>query len=59
MSLMDSAGKLMKGLSAAGKAVVDEAVRAAEGGSRESAPGEISAPPERPALPPDRAKPAV
>lgn len=31
MNLMDSAGKLMKGLSAAGKAVVDEAVRAAEG----------------------------
>lgn len=30
MNLMDSAGKLMKGLTAAGKAVVDEAVRAAE-----------------------------
>jgi hypothetical protein len=58
MSLMDSAGKLMKGLSAAGKAVVDEAVRAAEGSPRESQPGEIPPAPERPALPPDRAKPA-
>lgn len=51
MNLMDSAGKLMKGLSAAGKAVVDEAVRVAEG----------SPPPARPdtQLPPaDRSKPA-
>ncbi len=31
MGLMDSAGKVMKGLAAAGQAVVDEAVRAAEG----------------------------
>jgi hypothetical protein len=58
MSLMDSAGKLMKGLSAAGKAVVDEAVRAAEGSPREEAPGEIAVPPAPPALPSDRAKPA-
>jgi hypothetical protein len=48
----------MKGLSAAGKAVVDEAVRAAEGSAREQAPAEIEAPPARPALPSDRAKPA-
>lgn len=59
MNLMDSAGKLMKGLSAAGKAVVDEAVRATD-------PIDVPPPPEvsppatsRPALPPvDRAKPA-
>jgi hypothetical protein len=31
LGLMDSAGKLMKGLSAAGRAVVEEAVRVAEG----------------------------
>ena len=30
MSLMDSAGKVMKGLAAAGEAVVDEAIKAAE-----------------------------
>lgn len=54
MNLMDSAGKLMKGLSAAGKAVVDEAVRAAEGSPPVVPPG-----PENKALPPaDRAKPA-
>ena len=31
MNLMDSAAKVMKGVAAAGRAVVDEAVRAAEG----------------------------
>lgn len=31
MTIMDSAGKLMKGLTAAGRAVVEEAVKAAEG----------------------------
>lgn len=31
MGIMDSAGKLMKGLTAAGRAVVEEAVKAAEG----------------------------
>jgi hypothetical protein len=30
MSVMDSAGKVMKGLAAAGRAVVDEAIKAAE-----------------------------
>jgi hypothetical protein len=62
MNLMDSAGKLMKGLTAAGKAVVDEAVRAAEGAREEPADAvarEVAPfPPELPALPPDRAKPA-
>jgi hypothetical protein len=35
MGLMDSAAKVMKGLAAAGQAVVEEAVKAAEGSSRE------------------------
>jgi hypothetical protein len=34
MGLMDSAAKVMKGLAAAGQAVVDEAVKAAESASR-------------------------
>ena len=34
MGLMDSAAKVMKGLAAAGQAVVDEAVKAAESSSR-------------------------
>jgi hypothetical protein len=61
MNLMESAGKLMKGLTAAGKAVVDEAVRAAEGSPPAQPPVPPSVPPVsqgRPALPPDRAKPA-
>jgi hypothetical protein len=36
MGLMDSAAKVMKGLAAAGQAVVEEAVKAAESESRES-----------------------
>ncbi len=36
LGLMDSAGKLMKGLSAAGRAVVEEAVRVAEGPAAET-----------------------
>jgi hypothetical protein len=47
MSVMDSAGKVMRGLAAAGKAVVDEAVKAAEGASKPvPAPG--SQPPQIP-----------
>ena len=34
MGFMDSAAKVMKGLAAAGQAVVDEAVKAAEGDNR-------------------------
>ena len=44
MGVMDTAGKLMKGLAAAGQAVVDEAVKAA--GS--SAPSTTNAPPAPP-----------
>jgi len=42
---MDSAAKIMKGLAAAGQAVVDEAVKAAETASK-PAPREIEKPPE-------------
>jgi hypothetical protein len=37
MTLMDSAAKVMKGLAAAGQAVVEEAVKVAEGGTPEAA----------------------
>lgn len=37
MTLMDSAAKVMKGLAAAGQAVVEEAVKVAEGGTAEEA----------------------
>ena len=40
MSLMDSAGKVMKGLAAAGQAVVDEAVKVAEESRRPEPPPE-------------------
>jgi len=51
MGLMDSAAKVMKGLAAAGQAVVDEAVKVAEGAAKPS-----PAPP--PSLPPaDRSEP--
>src|SRR3954470_12513566 len=40
MSLMDSAAKVMKGLAAAGQAVVEEAVKAADDRSRPALPEE-------------------
>jgi hypothetical protein len=40
MSVMDSAAKVMKGLAAAGQAVVDEAVKAAEESRRPEPPKE-------------------
>ena len=43
MSVMDSASKVMRGLAAAGRAVVDEAVKAAEGASK---PDPAPAPPQ-------------
>jgi hypothetical protein len=45
MGVMDSASKIMKGLAAAGQAVVDEAVKAAESASK-PAPKQIEQPPE-------------
>jgi hypothetical protein len=41
MSLMDSATKVMKGLAAAGQAVVDEAVKAAEESRRPEPPKQV------------------
>jgi acyl-CoA reductase-like NAD-dependent aldehyde dehydrogenase len=38
MGLVDGAAKVMKGLAAAGQAVVDEAVKAAEGANKEVPP---------------------
>jgi hypothetical protein len=38
MGMMDSAAKVMKGLAAAGQAVVEEAVKAAEGPSKSTEP---------------------
>jgi len=45
ISVVDSAGRVMKGLAAAGKAVVDEAVKAAEGSGRVQTPAPTPAPP--------------
>jgi hypothetical protein len=45
VGLMDSAAKVMKGLAAAGQAVVDEAVKAAESTSKRELPGEPESPP--------------
>ena len=44
MGLVDGAAKVMKGLAAAGQAVVDEAVKAAEDATRQ--PPAVSPPPE-------------
>ncbi len=53
MGIMDSAAKVMKGLAAAGQAVVDEAVKAAESTNSAMTPAAPPAPPppERAALP--------
>jgi len=45
MGVVDSAAKIMKGLAAAGQAVVDEAVKAAESASKPG-PKQIELPPE-------------
>ena len=44
VGLMDSAAKVMKGLAAAGQAVVDEAVKAAEDASKRELPPEPETP---------------
>jgi hypothetical protein len=54
MSVMDSAAKVMKGLAAAGQAVVDEAMKAAEESRRPVPPskeGESGLPPDVRTLP--------
>jgi hypothetical protein len=50
MTLMDSAAKVMKGLAAAGQAVVEEAVKAT---TEPEADPEPAASPEPPAVPPE------
>ena len=52
MGLMDSAAKVMKGLAAAGQAVVEEAVKAAETLPKAEPEIEAGAAPEPPNLPP-------
>jgi hypothetical protein len=52
MGLVDGAAKVMKGLAAAGQAVMDEAVKAAESAATPSAP-----PPARPAPTPPSSSP--
>lgn len=52
MTLMDSAAKVMKGLAAAGQAVVEEAVKAAETLPKHEPGAESAAGPEQPILPP-------
>ncbi len=49
MGIMDSAAKVMKGLAAAGQAVVEEAVKAAEGSSTPSAEAQKPTEPQPPA----------
>jgi hypothetical protein len=46
MSVVDSAAKVMRGLAAAGQAVVEEAVKAAEERSKPALPKEPDSPPE-------------
>ena len=46
MGIMDSAAKVMKGLAAAGQAVVDEAVKAAESAKAPPPPPPSAPPPE-------------
>ena len=53
MGIVDGAAKVMKGLAAAGQAVVDEAVKAAESAAK---PGE-SVKPADPAIPPGETPP--
>jgi hypothetical protein len=52
MGIVDGAAKVMKGLAAAGQAVVDEAVKAAESATKPAGP------PAPPAVPPGETPPA-
>ena len=58
MGIMDSAAKVMKGLAAAGQAVVDEAVKAAEQAAQ-AAPHQAAAPESPPASVARRTTPAA
>jgi hypothetical protein len=60
MGVMDSAAKVMKGFAAAGKSVVEEVARAAEGKPPAVSPGDPPAPAAPPAAPQKAAaKPAA
>jgi hypothetical protein len=54
VGVMDSAGRLMKGLAAAGQSVVDEAVKAAS--SRPAPPAPVRLPPDAPSPSPGPSK---
>jgi hypothetical protein len=59
MGIMDGAAKVMKGLAAAGQAVMDEAVKAAESASKPAAPAVKPADSAAaPAIPPGEIRPA-
>ena len=59
MGIVDGAAKVMKGLAAAGQAVVDEAVKAAESASKPAEPaGKPAESAAAPAIPPGETRPA-
>ena len=62
MGIVDGAAKVMKGLAAAGQAVVDEAVKAAESAGKPAGPGKPAVQPAEsavpPAVPPGETRPA-
>ena len=58
MGIVDGAAKVMKGLAAAGQAVMDEAVKAAESATRPAAPVNPAESAVPPAVPPGETRPA-
>jgi len=57
MGIVDGAAKVMKGLAAAGQAVVDEAVKAAESATKPSEPAKPVESAAPPAVPPGETRP--
>ena len=57
MGIVDGAAKVMKGLAAAGQAVVDEAVKAAESATRPGEPAKPAGSAAPPAVPPGETPP--
>jgi hypothetical protein len=58
MGIVDGAAKVMKGLAAAGQAVMDEAVKAAESATKPAVPVKPAEPAGPPAVPPGETRPA-
>jgi hypothetical protein len=58
MGIVDGAAKVMKGLAAAGQAVMDEAVKAAESATKPTEPGKPAESAVPPAVPPGETRPA-